>query len=496
MKYLLLPCFLLFVLISGKANTGTPLIQFEWSELASIPPAVGASVQPGMAGAFVGLHNDALIIAGGANFPNGPAWEGGSKQFHRDIYVLEKDDIGNVEWFGDKQFSLREKVAYGLTVPTPEGLLCIGGTDGTDFQDAVFLLKWDAQKKEIEIDNLPPLPTPIAYMSGGKIGNKIYVAASLDMDGSKFFWVLDLTNIKSGWKALPVWEGSPRSHAVGVVQNNGETDCFFLIKGRFKGKNTTSTLLSDAWEYNPVSGEWKEMDTKSEVPVNLSAGTGVAVGANHILLLGGAEGQLLNRLEQFAYDINTTSDVSTLEKLKFERDAILKTHPGFSKNIWAYHTITQSWTKIGEFVYYKVNPAELSPALEKTDAVFPWYIVNSLPEGVSGLLIAAVFAASMSSLDSSMNSVSTVITTDFFRRLRPLNSEKAYLKLARILTIIIGIFGTGLALMMASWGISSLWDQFKPVASPSEKETLALKKELDAFGFFDYCSKLETAMSF
>jgi SSS family transporter len=112
------------------------------------------------------------------------------------------------------------------------------------------------------------------------------------------------------------------------------------------------------------------------------------------------------------------------------------------------------------FVYYKANPELLNPLLEKTDAIFPWYIINSLPQGVSGLLIAAVFAASMSSLDSSMNSVSTVVTTDFFRRLRPLGSEAAYLRMARRVTIVIGIIGTGLAVLMASWGISSLWDHF------------------------------------
>ncbi len=115
------------------------------------------------------------------------------------------------------------------------------------------------------------------------------------------------------------------------------------------------------------------------------------------------------------------------------------------------------------FVFYKENPLELNPILEKTDAIFPWYIINNLPNGVSGLLIAAIFAASMSSLDSSMNSVSTVITTDFIRRLKPLKKDNNYLKTARIITIIIGLLGTGLALLMATWGISSLWDQFNMI---------------------------------
>ncbi len=115
------------------------------------------------------------------------------------------------------------------------------------------------------------------------------------------------------------------------------------------------------------------------------------------------------------------------------------------------------------FAYYKTNPVALNPTLEKTDAIFPWYIVSNLPDGISGILIAAIFAASMSSLDSSMNSVSTVVTTDFFRRLRPLKLETSYLKLARIITAIVGIIGTSLALMMANWGITSLWDQFNMI---------------------------------
>ncbi|MFT4567529.1 MAG: SSS family solute:Na+ symporter, partial [Saprospiraceae bacterium] len=112
------------------------------------------------------------------------------------------------------------------------------------------------------------------------------------------------------------------------------------------------------------------------------------------------------------------------------------------------------------FVHYKVHPELLNPILDKTDAIFPWYIINSLPEGLSGLLIAAVFAASMSSLDSSMNSVATVVTTDYFRRLSPRSNESQYLSIARWVTIIIGVLGTTLGLIMATWGISSLWDQF------------------------------------
>jgi len=112
------------------------------------------------------------------------------------------------------------------------------------------------------------------------------------------------------------------------------------------------------------------------------------------------------------------------------------------------------------YVFFKTRPEQLSPSIERPDAIFPWYIVTQLPAGVAGLLIAALFAAAMSSLDSSMNSVATAVTTDFYRRFRPLATDRACLALARWVTVLVGLAGMGFALVMTGWDIKSLWDQF------------------------------------
>ncbi|HUS93421.1 MAG TPA: sodium/solute symporter, partial [Phycisphaerae bacterium] len=112
------------------------------------------------------------------------------------------------------------------------------------------------------------------------------------------------------------------------------------------------------------------------------------------------------------------------------------------------------------FAFYRSRPEALDPNLAQADALFPWYIVTQLPAGVSGLLIAGVFAAAMSSLDSSMNSVATAVTTDFYRRFRPAAPDARCLRLARAVTVVVGLAGMGFALMMARWRIKSLWDQF------------------------------------
>ena len=105
----------------------------------------------------------------------------------------------------------------------------------------------------------------------------------------------------------------------------------------------------------------------------------------------------------------------------------------------------------------------LPPTLGKLDMVFPWYIVNELPTGVAGLVIAGVFAASMSSLDSSMNSMSAAIVTDFYRRFKTDPSEENCLRLAKWMTALTGLVGTVFALVMASTDIKSLWDQFSVI---------------------------------
>lgn len=86
------------------------------------------------------------------------------------------------------------------------------------------------------------------------------------------------------------------------------------------------------------------------------------------------------------------------------------------------------------FAYYTHFP--LNPPLAKTDEVFPHFIVNNLPIGIRGLVIAALFAAAMSTLSSSLNSSSASTVADFYRPLSPERDERHYLRLARYLTVL------------------------------------------------------------
>ena len=109
------------------------------------------------------------------------------------------------------------------------------------------------------------------------------------------------------------------------------------------------------------------------------------------------------------------------------------------------------------WAYYRSNPSELQPT-EQLDQILPFFVIDQLPSGIAGLVIAGVFAAAMSSLDSSMNSVATSFTTDWYRRFKPGVSDRRCLVVARIATVAIGLLGTGAALVMAAIDDASLLD--------------------------------------
>ena len=70
------------------------------------------------------------------------------------------------------------------------------------------------------------------------------------------------------------------------------------------------------------------------------------------------------------------------------------------------------------WIFYQAHPEELNPLMRQPDEVLAWFVVEQLPVGISGLMIGAIFAATMSSLDSSLSSTTTVIINDGYRRFK------------------------------------------------------------------------------
>ncbi|MEM9481066.1 MAG: sodium:solute symporter [Verrucomicrobiota bacterium] len=104
----------------------------------------------------------------------------------------------------------------------------------------------------------------------------------------------------------------------------------------------------------------------------------------------------------------------------------------------------------------EAKAAELELA-DLGDRVFPHFIAHSLPPGLTGLLIAAVFAAAMSTVSTSLNSSATLIMNDYYRRFFNANApEKKAMRVLYAGTILWGIFGTGLAIFLVEVTQSAL----------------------------------------
>lgn len=117
------------------------------------------------------------------------------------------------------------------------------------------------------------------------------------------------------------------------------------------------------------------------------------------------------------------------------------------------------------FAYYQAQP-DLLPEGIASDKVFPHFIVNQLPVGVTGLLIASIFAAGMSTVSTSINSSATVILSDHFKRyIHPNPSEKLSLRVLRLsslgmglASILVGLAFNGVTSALdAWWALSSIF---------------------------------------
>ncbi len=347
MKIFFIKSFLfIFVvcLFSCSGSKKTDAEQLAWKVIPSVPAASGQLQQHGLAGAFTGVHQNVLLFAGGANFPEQKPWQGGVKKYWDDVYVLTRNK-NDYQW-KEKTFKLPFPVAYGVSISTAKGIFCIGGENESGLLSNVFLLQWDESKQDIRVESFPALPFPLTNASVALAGHTVYVVGGESTTGvTQSFLSFDLNSPDKGWlelTPLPV----PVSHSFSVVQSGGKVAALYVIGGRAKKPAEKTDFYSSVYQYNLQEKKWKSLtsivdDTGNKV--SWSAGTGVAIGASYVLLFSGDNGVIASAIEELS--LAAKDNIQQQQSLK---DSLLSGHKGFENNVRLFNTITQAWTTIGE----------------------------------------------------------------------------------------------------------------------------------------------------
>lgn len=302
----LLPWILLMAAFVPHLNAEG--VALRWEKLPPIPDALG------LAGSFAGASGSALILAGGANFPDQPPWAGGAKTWHDRLFVLERPEG---PWRSG--FRLPAPLAYGVSLSSREGVVCIGGSDSRRHHSDVFILRWDG--RDIRSEKLSPLPVPLANGCGAILGREIYVAGGTDsLDATSalhIFLRLNLDHPEQGWQALAPWPGRPRMLATAGVANRA----FFLAGGadlrRAADGKPARTYLRDVYRYTPAEGWRRAADMPH--PVVGAPNPAPALDDHSFLLVGGDDG--------------TLAGFEPPEK-----------HPGFPRRVLRYEAHTDRWS--------------------------------------------------------------------------------------------------------------------------------------------------------
>ncbi len=203
--------------------------------------------------------------------------------------------------------------------------------------------------------------------------------------------------------------------------------------------------------------------------IGLSLLLNVPEGWTGIIEVAHASGKLdvfswkINLFEMSLLALAITSFITALQdfgtdQVTVQRLLSTKNFLGMVKATWINSLITLimvsllTFLGLGMLAYFQHFPDQLSAGIEG-DKLLPYYIIQQMPNGVSGLLITAILAAAMSSMDSGINSVSTVIVNDFVKPLRSHEADEHMdVKLARILTFGLGALAVTIACFVSSIG--------------------------------------------
>ena len=326
---------LLLLLFVSSSSYASGINQIVRTKMWNMEQSTDTLLQEGLAGSFFGKQGDWFILAGGANFPHGKPWEGGAKTFSKEIFVFSESN-SKFQLVASSN-SLPFGVAEGAYASTSKGVLCIGGQTPEGLSNKALLLNYNG--KDITVETYPDLPIAVKNATAAIVSNKLYLLGGQTDNGQSVnqFLMLDLNSLDKGWQPLSNFPVVV-SAATMSAQQDGEEISLFVFGGRAIGKDNLTNFYSSVFNYKPSKNKWT---TKNDIrldettPIQLSMAVSAPIGASHIALIGGDDGQIFNRVEKAINQGDVTS-----------RDSLWINHTGFNDKILLYNTVTDTWFEL------------------------------------------------------------------------------------------------------------------------------------------------------
>ena len=318
MKHLLHPLSLTLSLLAGWLCSLSLTAQ---TAIVSLPPHPDPM---GVSAPFAGQTPQGLLVAGGCNFPNVPAAEGGTKVFYDKVYRLRLNPERPEASTWDTLPPLPDSLAYGAMAATEQGLVCIGGRTPRGMSSETFII--NSQTGTIE--SLPPLPVKMAEGCAVALGNAVYACGGEQDGGQCGLYRLRLDS-SVGWERLKDYPGTPRLQP--VLATDGRA--LFLMGGFYFDKDKRRCILpEEIFVYKPESNRWHRQGRLPKRPGcrrrGLVGATAVALGET-VYVAGGVNPDLFCQ----AVEGHAPADY-------------LKQPPhwyGFNDCLWALHTSNGRW---------------------------------------------------------------------------------------------------------------------------------------------------------
>lgn len=289
-----------------------------WREVAQVASG-DARYDKGVSAMYAGVAGDALVIAGGANFPDTPAADGGKKAFYDNIYMY---DGSGWQCAG----VMPSPAAYGVSFSCREGLVVAGGANESGALRDVYMIK--IVDNTAVISSCAELPHAVEQAAGAATDGRLYLFGGI-ADGvpSAALYVLDTESDGAQWREL---SAAPEPLVQPVMAASGGR---LYVWGGFD--SMTKQVSGNGYCYDIQSDKWSAIASHPDGGTFTGA-SAVTLADGRILCAGGVDREIFTAALQMPA-------AQTRDYLSQPAEAYR-----FQRRLHIFNPTTGGWSSAGE----------------------------------------------------------------------------------------------------------------------------------------------------